>query len=377
MDALCLCFTRPAPALPATASPANKTLNSTATPQPVPRPAALESAPGPEPARDRKPALESASDPKPAPGLIPCPLCAGEGRTLFSVHGYPVLECRRCQHRYAGVLPDEGHVAAVYDDRYFDGGGAGYDDYTAEKDLLIAHGSRYAALLARHGIAPGRQLDIGASCGFVMQGFIDHGWTSTGLEPNARMAAHGRRTSGLDIRVGTAETLPAALTAGPAANPPEGSFDLISIIQVLAHFHDIRAALSRLRARTRPGGWWLIETWDHRSVSARLAGQRWHEYSPPSVLHWFSRPRLIALLAEYGLVPVAQGRPRKFLRGSHARSILEHKLGGSVPGRWLLPMTRAIPEDLAIPYPADDVFWLLCRLDPDAKAEAGSRSSGD
>ena len=74
---------------------------------------------------------------------------------------------------------------------------------------------------------------------------------------------------------------------------------------------------------------------------------------------------------------VAQGRPRKFLRGSHARSILEHKLGGSVPGRWLLPMTRAIPEDLAIPYPADDVFWLLCRLDPDAKAEAGSRSSGD
>ena len=94
---------------------------------------------------------------------------------LFSAHGHPVLDCPRCRHRYAGVLPGDDHVASIYDDHYFDGGGAGYDDYTAEGELLVAHGVRYADLLGRHGIGPGRQLDIGASCGFVMQGFQNRG----------------------------------------------------------------------------------------------------------------------------------------------------------------------------------------------------------
>ncbi len=331
----------------------------------------------------------SPSQPQPATGPVPCPLCGAQGAALFRAHGYPVLECPRCRHRYAGLLPDENHVASVYDDHYFDGGGAGYDDYLAEGEILIAHGARYSDLLARHGVSPGRQLDIGASCGFLMQGFSSKGWQSTGLEPNARMANQGRRSAGMDIRIGSAEQLPATIQPELSRSPgeasggdsrfsdpdaaleaPAGTFDLISIIQVLPHFHDMRTALSRLRARTRPGGWWLIETWDCRSISARLAGQHWHAYSPPSVLHWFSRQQLTGLLGEYGLTPVAHGRPSKFLRGSHARSILEHKLGGSTPWRWLLPVTRAIPERLTIPYPADDLFWLLCRCDGEPGGQA-------
>ena len=297
-----------------------------------------------------------------------CPLCAGESRQLFLAHGYPVLECERCHHRFAGLAPPDDHVAAIYDDSYFDGGGAGYDDYLAEGEILTAHGRRYAGLLARHGVTPGRVLDIGASCGFIMKGLASGGWQGIGLEPNATMAARGRSLAGVDIRVGTAEGLPALAAApietdDPIRRPPEGRFDLISMIQVIAHFHDLRLALDSLRTRTNPGGWWLIETWDHTSLSARVAGRRWHEYSPPSVLHWFSRQTLTALLADYGLKPIAHGKPRKYLRGSHARSLLAHKLGDRGPARLLLPLTRAIPGKIAIPYPADDLFWLLCRCD--------------
>ncbi len=309
-----------------------------------------------------------------------CPLCAGESRQLFLAHGYPVLECRRCRHRFAGLRPDASHVATVYDDSYFDGGGAGYDDYLAESEILTAHGRRYADLLAGHGVNAGRVLDVGASCGFIMKGLSSRGWQGIGLEPNATMAARGRALTGADIRVGTAEGLPAtatpdAVTSGDAPGPasgdgdttwqraPEGSFDLVSLIQVMGHFHDARLALDRLRARTRPGGWWLVETWDHGSLSARLAGRQWHEYSPPSVLHWFTLGTLTTLLADYGLKAVAHGKPRKYLRGSHARSLLEHKLVDWAPGRLLLPLTRRIPESAAIPYPANDLFWLLCRLE--------------
>lgn len=313
-------------------------------------------------------------DPPSGPVADPatCPLCGGDSRQRFLAHGYPVLVCRHCDHRFAGLVPSAEHVQTIYDDSYFDGGGAGYDDYLAEGEILTNHGRRYADLLASRAIEPGRLLDVGASCGFIMTGLSSRGWHGVGLEPNASMAARGRALSGVDIRVGTAEALPALqATQAPDAHdesdalhrPPEGSFDLISMIQVIAHFHDLRLAFDNLRARTNPGGHWLIETWDHGSLSARLAGRHWHEYSPPSVLRWFTRKRLTALLAEYGMRPVAHGRPRKFLRGSHARSLLAHQLGESRPGRLLLPLTRAIPESLAIPYPADDLFWLLCRRD--------------
>lgn len=342
-----------------------------------------ESESDPLPAPDQRttilnPSSPSTTAPGSRPDPMPCPLCAGDGRRLFVAHGYPVLDCCRCHHRFAGLAPADNHVATVYDDSYFDGGGAGYDDYLAEGGILTAHGRRYADLLAGHGINAGRVLDIGASCGFIMKGLASRGWNGIGLEPNATMATRGRALTGIDIRIGTAEGLPAAVTPqpqGPGAGaaaaaddsgsrmPPEGSFDLISLVQVIAHFHDPKLALSRLRARTRPGGWWLIETWDHASLSARLAGRHWHEYSPPSVLHWFTRNTLTALLADYGLKVVAHGKPRKYLRGSHARSLLEHKLAHSGPGRLLLPLTRRIPESAAIPYPANDLFWLLCRCD--------------
>jgi hypothetical protein len=33
---------------------------------------------------------------------------------------------------------------------------------------------------------------------------------------------------------------------------------------------------------------WIIETWNRDDWVARLLGRHWHEYSPPSVLHWFN-----------------------------------------------------------------------------------------
>ena len=77
-----------------------------------------------------------------------------------------------------------------------------------------------------------------------------------------------------------------------------------------------------MRERTAPGGVWVIETWDRESVVARLLGRRWHEINPPSVLHWFSRRSLDALLASLGFERVARGRPRKTIGADHVRALL-------------------------------------------------------
>ena len=98
-----------------------------------------------------------------------CPLCDSESQVLFEKHAVPIRECSSCRHRFALPPEAEGHVERVYADDYFFGGGAGYDDYLSEAELLRAHGRRYAKRLARF-MKPGRVLDVGAAAGFVMQG---------------------------------------------------------------------------------------------------------------------------------------------------------------------------------------------------------------
>jgi SAM-dependent methyltransferase len=239
-------------------------------------------------------------------------------------------------------------VARVYGDDYFRGGGAGYPDYLAEERLLVEHGRRYGRLLARHTV-PGVVLDVGAAAGFILQGLVESGWQGMGVEPNAAMAAHAR-SRGLDVRAGSLETLEVALR-----------FDLVSWIQVVAHLVDPRAAFLKAAALTRPGGYWLLETWDRESLAARAAGRRWHEYCPPSVLHWFTREGLRRLGADCGMREVARGRPAKWIESGHAVSLLRHKLAPHPGGRWAGAALRAVPRGLRFPYPGDDIFWMLLR----------------
>lgn len=291
----------------------------------------------------------------------PCPVCDGTTRALFTVHGHTIRHCPHCDHRFAADAVRPDHVGAVYGDDYFTGGGAGYPDYLAGAAMLRAHGRRYGQLV-RPYLTPGRVLDVGAAAGFVLQGLADAGWQGVGLEPNAAMAAHARGVLGLDVRVGTLEA-PGDLRAddpgaGDGAHP---GFDLVAMIQVVAHFHDLRTAFENARRLTRPGGCWLIETWDSSSLSARLLGRRWHEYSPPSVLHMFSRGSLTRLAAAFDMEPVAGGRPAKRISGAHVKSLLGYKLGAGAAAAPLRAALRLLPDRVELPYPSEDLFWTLFR----------------
>lgn len=265
----------------------------------------------------------------------------------FKVNDYNVLECEVCGHQSADLPVITSHVDAIYTDEYFFGGGAGYTDYLTESDLLIDHGRRYAKILSRY-TKPGLMLDVGAAAGFLLQGFVDQGWKGVGIEPNARMAEHARSQLGIDVDVGSFETFQA-----------DKRFDLITMIQVIGHFVDVQKAFEVAYKHLAASGFILVESWDRESWTARLFGKRWHEYSPPSVVHWFSKDGLKQLGARYGLKTIAIGRPGKWLNGSHARSLLKHKLGSGGRGRSLSLLTPLIPSRLPIPYPSEDLFWIL------------------
>jgi SAM-dependent methyltransferase len=269
-----------------------------------------------------------------------CPLCQSESKAAFEVKGFPLRDCLTCEHRFAEISADENHVANVYDDSYFNGGGAGYSDYYADGEMLRGRGQMYAKKVGKFAKA-GQLLDVGAAAGFILQGFTDENWQGTGLEPNASMANFGQKNLSLDIRTGTLETF-----------KTDKKFDLISMIQVIAHFYEPRTAFETAANLLKEDGLLLIETWNRESFSARIFGRNWHEYSPPSVLQWFSLKGLTKFLQEFGFEKLGHGRPSKKISGDHARSLLKYRLGDSF-------LLKLIPSKINFPYPSEDLFWAL------------------
>lgn len=279
--------------------------------------------------------------------VICCPICEASSHAAFQKELFQIQECLDCRHQFIEARVTADHADAVYGDDYFEGGGAGYPGYLTEANLIRAHGRRYAKILARH-CKPGRVLDVGAAAGFVLQGLAQSGWQGTGIEPNDRMAAYGREQLGLDIRTGSFEQI-----------APEETYDLVNMVQVIPHFWDLHQAMQTAQQATKPGGYWLIETWNRESRMAKFFGQNWHEYSPPSVLRWFAPKDLGMLAAQYGFREVDRGQPQKWISGAHVKSLVGHKLKTMGALRHLRPLLKLIPDGLRLPYPAEDLFWVL------------------
>ena len=276
-----------------------------------------------------------------------CPLCNQQSHRLFQKHGCWICGCQDCQHRFAEIKTSIAHVNQVYSDQYFYGGGTGYPNYIAEAKILRKHGQRYGRILKRY-MQPGTVLDVGSAAGFILQGLVDCGWQGLGIEPNSHMAEYARTSLQLNVDVGTLEQLQTG-----------ESYDLVNMIQVLGHFFDLQQALKVASDRTKVGGFWLMETSNRESITARILGNNWHMYSPPSVLHWFTPTTLRQLVAQFGFREVARGKPEKWIMASHAKSVLRYKLQGSQVGKIIASMLNIIPDQLSLPYPAEDLFWVL------------------
>lgn len=272
-----------------------------------------------------------------------CPLCSSQSKFVFEINDFNLRDCISCSHRFAEIHADELHVSKTYDDSYFHGGGAGYSDYLIESEMLRKRGRMYAKKIAKFSQKKGKILDVGAAAGCILNGFIDEGWNGLGLEPNLKIASYGRQEYGLDIKQGSLE--------GFRTNE---KFDLISMIQVVPHFYKQRKAFENATNLLAKNGLLLIETWNRESISAKVFGKYWHEYSPPSVLQWFSLKGLTVFLKDFGLEKIAHGRPTKKISGKHAKSLIKYRIGNSF-------LLNLIPDKINLPYPSEDLFWALYR----------------
>jgi SAM-dependent methyltransferase len=241
-------------------------------------------------------------------------------------------------------------IKKIYSDDYFFGDGAGYPNYLEEKNILIEHGRNYGKILAQYIGKPGRVLDVGAASGFILKGLTESGWEGQGVEANDGMGQYAREQLGLDVQSTTIESF-----------RTEKRFDLICLIQVIAHLADPRKVIQSLSNMLSGEGYVLIETWNYRSWTARLLGKSWHEYSVPVVLHWFSRHSLNCLMLDFGFELIDTGRPAKKIIAKYAKFIVNHKLNRLRFASFITKLVNLIPDKTVWQYYGDDLFWSLYR----------------
>lgn len=273
--------------------------------------------------------------------------CHTQKKKLFVKNGYHIFECSKCSHRFAEINDVENHLSEVYSDSYFFGGKAGYPNYFEEGDLLIASGQRYSKILSRY-TKPGKLLDVGCAAGFIMKGFENFGWKCEGIEPNNTMAMYGRNMMKLNIETISLEEF-----------DKNTKYDLICLIEVIGHFYNLSKAINNISTLLTDDGFVLVESWNMKSAIAKLLGKRWHEYSPPSVLNWFSDKSLSTLFELVGLKLIASGHPLKRINIKHALSLLDEHMPQFYLKKQLFSWTTEKAGSYTVIYPLHDLKWYL------------------
>ncbi|MGH2536598.1 MAG: class I SAM-dependent methyltransferase [Candidatus Promineifilaceae bacterium] len=218
--------------------------------------------------------------------------------------GFAWHRCPACELRFLSPRPTPAGMRAYYPAHY-----AAYRPAINDERLGLMRWKRRRNLRGRaeavgRRARPGRLLDVGSATGNYLAEMRGRGWQVHGVEPNGQAASYSRLRLGLDVFGG--DLLAAGL--------PAGSFDAVTLWDVLEHTHDPLAVLREARRLLRPGGLVAFSIPDLNSLDAQRFGPAWIGYDAPRHLYLFAGRSLADLLAAAGLRP---GGREHFLANYH------------------------------------------------------------
>jgi SAM-dependent methyltransferase len=209
------------------------------------------------------------------------------------VAGYlPIVRCVRCGLIMTSPRDDDvtlGRIYSALEDRSDD------EEEAARGRNLVDE----LALVERYPGPPGRLLDVGCGTGRFVCAARKAGWEATGVDASAwAVATAEARCPGARFRAGLL----------PEVDFPAGSFDVVTLWNVLEHLPRPVETLGRIRSWLSRDGWLLLSLPNADSRIARLMGKRWvlllREH-----LWYFSPATIAALLSRSGFV-LAAARPK-------------------------------------------------------------------
>jgi len=207
-----------------------------------------------------------------------CPACNdGATRHWGKKFACELWRCRRCGAIFCVKSSDSTDSRTLYE-RYHDAARFSLAP-TVEASL-----ERLASLAERARVT-GRWLDFGYGEGGLLEVAQRRGWACYGVEISRSMLDYGSRKGW-------------TVTSDPRGDPRlvDGTFDVVTMIEVLEHVADPVCLLSDAARWLRSGGLLYVTTPNARGLNCRILGRAWSVVCPPQhLILWTPRALCVAL----------------------------------------------------------------------------------
>lgn len=259
--------------------------------------------------------------------------------SYIAKHGR-IVRCTNCGLVYANPRPTQRRIEQLYrevEDKV----------YLAEEEARIAT-FRHSLTRLRLHEQSGRLLDVGCYIGAFLRVARAGGFETAGVEPS-EWASSFARGRGLDVHTGSLEDAPFE----------PGSFDVVTVWDVVEHYADPKSEMLKIRELLRPDGLLAISTMDVGSFPPRLMRGGWPWYMLMH-LYYFTPATLTRMLEDCGYVVVGVEPHVRVLTVRYAikKASSYSPVAGSIAAR----VARTLRLDgLRLPLYFGDLFTIYAR----------------
>lgn len=226
-----------------------------------------------------------------------CPVCGQKGFSLFmhcrdhflSQEEFDLVSCNACGFRFTNPRPKPEKLAGYYKTDEYISHSATRKGLINKMYLIIRSitSRKKRKIIERY--TKGRKiLDIGCGTGEFLNECRNHGWITTGVEPDKNAASFARNTYSLKVHDesflnGNAET----------------EYDVITLWHVLEHVSDLNKRMEQISRLLSPDGMLLVALPNCDSKDARIYGPFWAAYDVPRHLYHFTKNTMSMLLEKH------------------------------------------------------------------------------
>ena len=141
-----------------------------------------------------------------------------------------------------------------------------------------------------------RILDVGCAAGYFLRVMAEKGHEVRGVEVSEAIAARAVEHLGTErVHIGTLDSVPA-----DKPGYDKGSFDLVTMWDVIEHVPDPKQLLEEAKAMLRPDGHLILETQNVDSRFATLLGLKWHHFKHQEHIFHFNPDTVRRVLEQAG-----------------------------------------------------------------------------
>lgn len=230
-----------------------------------------------------------------------CPVCSSADiKDVLTVkdhsvsgQSFRIAECADCSLRFTQDVPDAVSISPYYKAEE-------YISHTNTSKGLINRIYKFVRnrtmirkrrlVQSSTGLQKGSILDLGSGVGSFVNEMSQHGWTVTGLEPDADARKVAKELYRLDLG-----------DTNEFYRLHSASFDAITMWHVLEHVHDLSIYIHQLRNILKDNGRLLVAVPNYTSFDAKAYGEYWAAYDVPRHLYHFSPRSVQVLMEKHGL----------------------------------------------------------------------------